>query len=208
MGGQTVIFIVKSLTISTTFGKLLYQDPEVVIGDGFAVAPDIHRYGDPAADINEILPSRELKIVKSVSQFDDPNGWKPVKDPYITKDYTITHVNAPIFVTGAPYGDALIKKVQDSRQNMIIENSWKPFYNRLKHDNQKQDRVLLVEDVEYEKKKQSIVKDKKDAVEKSETDVGKFVQGCQQNLTSIYKKEAQIVCYQVDGNRIMETQKI
>ena len=56
--------------------KLLHPSPTIILGQGYAIPPYIHRRG--AAAVPSVNRPRPIKVVKTISQFDEPDGWKPV----------------------------------------------------------------------------------------------------------------------------------
>ena len=79
----------------------LHVDPEVIIGKGYAIPPYIHRKGSASAEAQAIQRHRPAKVVKTVSQFDEPGGWKPVLEKY---DMDLFEPATQQFVTGSPSG--------------------------------------------------------------------------------------------------------
>ena len=87
------------------------MDPEIIVGRGYAIPPYIHRTGI-ATENRQTVPKprhvhrpRLARVIKTVSQFDEPGGWTPVLEKYHldTLGPTTQH-----FVTGPPLGNANI----------------------------------------------------------------------------------------------------
>ena len=91
-------------TPSVVHGALLHPDPEVVLGRGYAIPPFIQRMGSPSPAIQDIHLPRKIRVINSISQFDDPEGWKPVKEKYDEKDFEDGFKKDDKPVTGPPYG--------------------------------------------------------------------------------------------------------
>ena len=83
------------------FGAFLHVDPEVIIGQGYALPPYTHRVGSASADAQELHRHRPVKVVKTLSQFDEPGGWKPVLEKY---DLDLFDPATQQFFTGSPSG--------------------------------------------------------------------------------------------------------
>jgi hypothetical protein len=87
---------------------LLHADPEVILGQGYAIPPYIQRMGAAAADAQAIHRTRPVKVVKTLSQFDERGGWKPVQEKYNKKDFENGFSREDHFVTGPPLGKTFI----------------------------------------------------------------------------------------------------
>ena len=85
---------------SLVASKLLHPDPTIILGQGYAIPPYIHRRG--AAAVPSVNRPRPIKVVKSISQFDEPDGWKPVQEQYKHQDFGQSREQQ--FVTGPPLG--------------------------------------------------------------------------------------------------------
>ena len=90
--------------LSHVHSTLLHPEPEVVLGQGYAIPPYIQRMGAPSADVQAIHRPRPVKVVKTISQFDEPGGWKPVQEKYNEKDFEDGYSGEDHFVTGPPLG--------------------------------------------------------------------------------------------------------
>jgi hypothetical protein len=89
---------------SHVHSTLLHPDPDVILGQGYAIPPYIQRMGAAAADAQAIYRPRPAKVVKTVSQFDEPGGWKPVQETYNKKDFEDGFSRDNHFLTGPPLG--------------------------------------------------------------------------------------------------------
>merc|ERR1712130_204243 len=126
--------------------------PEIVLGHGYAIPPYIHRMGSAGPAIQEIHQTGPVKVVKTVSQFDEPGGWKPVVEKYDEKDFEGGFKRDEETVTGPPFGDIEVGENDVKVEEATKVNSWKPYYKkteeRKKGGNmsyQKYDRMLQVE---------------------------------------------------------------
>ena len=94
-------FVLGFIFFRFVVGAFLHVDPEVIIGQGYAIPPYIHRIWSVSADAQAIQRHRPAKVVKTVSQFDEPGGWKPVLEKY---DMDLFEPATQQFVTGSPSG--------------------------------------------------------------------------------------------------------
>ena len=86
-------------------GALLHPDSEVVLGQGYAIPPfTLQRAGAAAAAVQSIHRPRQVKVVKTFSEFDDPDGWNPVKEKYNKNDFNDGDLKGKETVTGPPFG--------------------------------------------------------------------------------------------------------
>merc|ERR1711915_783467 len=122
--------------ICSVYPALLHVDPEVIVGRGYAAAPFIHKKGalmntgkgirdDDSKLIQKVRKPRKVKIVKSFSEFDDPNGWAPVLKKYDLTEYE------PIkqeLVSGPPLGD-LNEGTNFFQRKVASSFSWSPVIN-------------------------------------------------------------------------------
>jgi len=133
-------------------GALLHPDPDVVLGRGYAMPPFIQRMGSPSPAIQEIHLPRKVKVVNSISEFDEPGGWMPVKEKYDEKDFEDGFKKDDETVMGPPYGDILVREENMNEETVSKVNLWKPYYDKTQirekqkeMSYQKSDRKLEVE---------------------------------------------------------------
>merc|ERR1719320_704350 len=98
------VLLLLSMRYCVVHGALLHPDPEVVLGRGYAIPPFIQRMGSPSPAIQDIHMPRKVRVINSISQFDEPGGWKPVKEKYDEKDFEDGFKEDDKPVTGPPYG--------------------------------------------------------------------------------------------------------
>merc|ERR1719376_1698220 len=125
----TVLSLLLSFHTCVVHGALLLPDPDVVLGRGYAMPPFIQRMGSPSPAIQEIHLPRKVKVVNSISEFDEPGGWKPVKEKYDEKDFEDGFKKDDETVTGPPYGDILVREENMKEETKSTVNSWKPYYD-------------------------------------------------------------------------------
>merc|ERR1712013_35950 len=109
---ETVLFLYYFFTViynCVVHGALLHPGPEVVLGRGYAIPPFIQRMGSPSPVIQDIHLPRKIRVINSISQFDEPGGWKPVKEKYDEKDFEDGFKRDDKPVTGPPYGDIEVR---------------------------------------------------------------------------------------------------
>merc|ERR1712106_378832 len=110
-------------------GALLHPDSEVVLGQGYAIPPFTLQRAGAAAAVQSIHRPRQVKVVKTFSEFDDPDGWNPVKEKYDKNDYNDRDLKGKKTVTGPPFGDIPESKKVDKTEAIKATNAWKPYYD-------------------------------------------------------------------------------
>jgi hypothetical protein len=96
------------MLFSHIHSTLLHADSEVILGRGYAIPPFLQRMGAAAALAQAIHRTRPVRVVKTLSQFDEPGGWKPVQEKYNKKDFADGNSREDQFVTGPPLGKNII----------------------------------------------------------------------------------------------------
>eukprot|EP00092_Neocalanus_flemingeri_P098782 GFUD01125976.1.p1 GENE.GFUD01125976.1~~GFUD01125976.1.p1 ORF type:complete len:184 (-),score=45.00 GFUD01125976.1:20-571(-) len=141
---QFASFLTVLCCMSCVHSKLLKLDPEVILGHGYAIPPFIHRRGSAAAVVDQTVHRpRHTKVVKTISQFDEPGGWKPVQEQYKQKDFG--HPREQQIVSGPPLGDVMLKRKDVKTETYNSPNAWQPYYEKTSDKYEKSDRTLQVE---------------------------------------------------------------